>query len=1193
MSLERLNDRLSQERRARLAAERLLAQRSEELYAAHRDLSNHANNLSKQVIEARQVNAHLEGQTSQAKAAVEEATEKAMVAERRLWDSLRSLPDGYAIFDRDHRLVIANPAYLQPFYGLTEVAPGASYEAILRLATEEGIIDTEGVDDDDWIDQRLALWEEDPIPDTVVRLYDGSFIRMLDSRTRHGDIVSLALNITDTIHRERDLREARDQAEAASRAKSAFLANMSHEIRTPMNGIVGMADLMTETNLDDEQRDLVDTIRKSGDALLDIINDILDYSKIEAGKLSLRDEVFDLREIVQDVFLLLNPSLIDKGLAHELSYDDRLPDRLVGDPGRIRQVLTNLMGNAVKFTKAGHVNVSVTQTLVEDGRAHLRIEVADTGIGIPDDMVDAIFGDFTQVEGERNRNYEGTGLGLAITRQLVTMMGGAIHVESVLGQGSVFFVDLDFLAVEEADAAGDIEGALAEPTESRDAKPETVASIAPEGTGPVLPADDSLVGSVASDPSEAPADCEPPIEGPSMTHPEASDSVPANASTAAGPNAVDQAEQSASGSEADLPGDETLDDLGSQMGSQSEAAPPLDNTDLGLTAIDPVANSSPADPETQFDSDPAHSLETFDGGPGAAVGSDASDPAAAPVPPLMETRPETHEHSGDTTAGSIVAAPDAADPSGAAPETHGDLHELQAAPPLKKELPPKPAAIEESLPREAIPFPASKPALNAPKDRSAPEPLDSEDPDPPDLTSEPTQPDPELGSTTDPDLGAFGVEEVHQLDCGSAPGPTELAATADPQDVAAGADGPAIPTVAFGDAVAEQSEVRPLDAVASEPATADLTAATSEPEDHPSADPEPDNEAAPYIGESSEPHSDPSVGSPPDAIATEAAPIASDPAPGPTDAASRDVAAPADPIEPPVAFDEPSSPLDTFASEPDTVDPTAASETENHPSADTEPDHEAAPSTDEDRRTHFDVLVGSPPGDIATEPDSVPTEGADVSPLQPAGAPLVGEEPDSLEADERHLEDPLDEDPHAAPFGEVQPGPDDDIEAHASAAGMAEAQDASLLGSPGSADITESEAASNVVPLTRVLAAEDNKTNQIVFKKMLGTAQIELTMTEDGAQLLEAYLADRPEIVFTDISMPGMDGLEATRLIRAFEKEHNLPQVPIVAMTAHNGAEERERAADAGVTAYLAKPLRKAALLEKLGAFVPAALPNP
>ena len=438
MTSDGLYERLAQERRARLGAERLLAQRSGELYAAHRELSRRANTLSEQVIQVRQANVKLEGRASKVAAEMEEATTKALTAERRLWDSLKSIPDGYAMFDRDDRLVIANPAYLKMFDNLADITPGASYGAILRLAVEEGIVDTDNLDGSGWIDQRLQLWEKNPIPETVIRLYDGSFIRTMDRRTELGDVVSLAIDITDTIHREQELLEARDAAEAASRAKSAFLANMSHEIRTPMNGIVGMTELLGETTLADEQREFVETIRSSGDALLDIINDILDYSKIEAGKLSLRDEEFDLNHLIKDVFRLLSPVMREKGLADALAYDPDLPRCFVGDAGRMRQVLTNLMGNAVKFTASGSVRVAVAPG--SGGR--LAITVEDTGIGIAPGMIDAIFGDFTQVEDERNRQYEGTGLGLAITARLVALMDGTICVDSEVGKGSRFVVNV-------------------------------------------------------------------------------------------------------------------------------------------------------------------------------------------------------------------------------------------------------------------------------------------------------------------------------------------------------------------------------------------------------------------------------------------------------------------------------------------------------------------------------------------------------------------------------------------------------------------------------------------------------------------------------------------------------------------------------------------------------------------------------
>ncbi|QBY01953.1 response regulator [Rhodophyticola sp. CCM32] len=432
------DDRLAQERRLRLAAERLLAQKSEELYAVNRKLADHANALSYQVIEQREAHAELEGQTTQVKAELEVATEKAVVAERRLWDSLEAIEDGFAIFDNDWRLIAANPAFVSVFDGLSDIAPGTSYDAVLRIAVDEGIVDLEGVAPDDWVDDMIARWEADDIPERTLKLWNGVYIRLHDERTPQGDVVSLAINITDTIRREHDLRQARDLAEAATRAKSAFLANMSHEIRTPMNGVVAMADLLCETELNEEQRLYTETIRNSGEALLVIINDVLDYSKIEADKIAFRAEIFDLQDMINEIFRLLRPGIQGSDLLLKMDYDMLMPDRIVADRGRIRQVLTNLIGNAVKFTEAGHVLVRVICDDRSEGQVRFRLIVEDTGIGIPAKMQAHVFGQFNQVEDQANRRFEGTGLGLAISRQLITKMKGEMWLESEPGAGSAF-----------------------------------------------------------------------------------------------------------------------------------------------------------------------------------------------------------------------------------------------------------------------------------------------------------------------------------------------------------------------------------------------------------------------------------------------------------------------------------------------------------------------------------------------------------------------------------------------------------------------------------------------------------------------------------------------------------------------------------------------------------------------------------
>ncbi|RKQ68835.1 signal transduction histidine kinase [Litorimonas taeanensis] len=263
-----------------------------------------------------------------------------------------------------------------------------------------------------------------------------------DAAGRPLQIWSFVQDKTRDKYQAEALEHAKDKAIAASKAKSEFLANMSHEIRTPMNGILGMAELLANTNIDERQKEFVEVINNSAAALLTIINDILDFSKIEAGALELDPIPFDLKTAINDVTSLLVAKAQEKNLELIINYPPDMPKHFIGDGGRLRQVLTNLIGNAIKFTSEGHIAINVDVSEPRDGTCFIRLDVADTGIGIPKEKLGHIFDKFTQADGSTTRVYGGTGLGLAITKSIVEMMGGRVSLTSELGVGSVFSVQV-------------------------------------------------------------------------------------------------------------------------------------------------------------------------------------------------------------------------------------------------------------------------------------------------------------------------------------------------------------------------------------------------------------------------------------------------------------------------------------------------------------------------------------------------------------------------------------------------------------------------------------------------------------------------------------------------------------------------------------------------------------------------------
>ncbi|TPK85303.1 PAS domain-containing protein [Mesorhizobium sp. B2-4-17] len=364
--------------------------------------------------------------------------------EQALEESMRENEVFRSLIDNVPVSIYAKRSDLRQFYvnkGWCDLTGFSKEEAIGKTDVE-----IFGPDGEAFVAGDLAVLrtgETQEIEETV-RLANGSvrhqFARKGAMIASDGSLylIGSTTDITELKQREAELSEARQRAVLADRAKSEFLANMSHEIRTPMNGVLGMAELLAKSNLDAKQKTFTDIIVKSGNALLTIINDILDFSKIDAGQLVLDPAPFNLAEAIEDVATLVSTRAKEKDLELIVRIEPGLESLFIGDVGRIRQIVTNLLGNAVKFTDEGHVLVDVTGERIPTG-TRLTISVTDTGIGIPEDKLKQVFEKFSQVDTSSTRRHEGTGLGLAITSRLVELMGGTIGVESAEGKGSTFW----------------------------------------------------------------------------------------------------------------------------------------------------------------------------------------------------------------------------------------------------------------------------------------------------------------------------------------------------------------------------------------------------------------------------------------------------------------------------------------------------------------------------------------------------------------------------------------------------------------------------------------------------------------------------------------------------------------------------------------------------------------------------------
>ncbi len=374
---------------------------------------------------------------------VRRRTEQSMVLERqRLQTLMDHIPDRIYFKDRQGRYELVNK-YIADCYHIPDPRDAVGKSDFDFFTAEHA---QPAYDDEQEIirsGQPLVGKEErETWPDGHVTWVSTTKLPMRDGDGQAIGIVGISRDITERVLATEALAQAKETADQANSAKSGFLANMSHEIRTPMSAIVGMTELLIDGGLKPEQREFAEIIQKSGTALLAMISDILDFSKIEAGKLGLESIPFDLALVLEDVTELHAHNAEARGLELIQRIAPGTPTRMMGDPGRLRQVLNNLVGNAIKFTPKGHILIDVSTLSIADRHAVLRIAVEDTGIGIAADKIASVFDKFTQADSSTTREYGGTGLGLAICKEIAHAMGGSLAVSSIHGRGSTFALSI-------------------------------------------------------------------------------------------------------------------------------------------------------------------------------------------------------------------------------------------------------------------------------------------------------------------------------------------------------------------------------------------------------------------------------------------------------------------------------------------------------------------------------------------------------------------------------------------------------------------------------------------------------------------------------------------------------------------------------------------------------------------------------